>query len=235
MINEISYNICKRLTENYNTYVSDNVSLGEVLGKFESLVNDEKLNEQYHDTLEKLYYNRLSKAKSIMFVNVLRSMNENFQNPFYTGEDVYDENNVIDHTELVIDKKALSPESDYPIMKVGIWDSNVNGKIMCNPGGKEGMYSGAHFIEGDTIEECPIREINKLSMYSEDVRDISFELEPGSDRYGIPQGYANVYRTTDGDDGNIDYEYIPKTHKIRFYAIKRIKPNEELVLRVQYQ
>lgn len=234
MENSIIKNIGKRLYNTYNSTQKKRVTYNDISNRLHSFICNAPLYNNIH-LFDKLCCKTATVNECVWFVdNVLfDKLNEGYKNPFYYDDAISDMNNDDDNEkDIPVDDNIEIKDIDGGYIKaVRLWDTNVNGKIMCKNGK---MYAGILFTSNDIVEECPIKELDDVDMYSRNIRDISFELVPNSNRYGIPYGYANVYATSVDRkcEGNIDYEYIPENNFIRFYAIRTIKPNEELILRV---
>ena len=227
-MNVITENVCVYITEQYNVNIGK-VGYKNVYDSFCRIIGDDGLYEQYKYFIDRVYDKNLSKNEIKYLVESVLSpvMNEGFYNPF---TDVMKVKTNSSDVLSIVPEITQTPKKDSYIKDIKIWDSNVNGKILCKDGA---MYAGINFIPGDIIEECPIKMLNASDMYSKNIRDISFEVSDGV--YALPYGYANCYKTTydSGKIGNIDYDYKVGDNIIKFYAIKRIKPNEELVLLVE--
>lgn len=223
-ISEHIYNVCAKNGKD--------VSEGYVRNKLENMIHTESLSKKFEDKLNKLFYNTMSEAEVLDFVDnaLLSNLNEGFYNPFDTDEDG------IEGVSILADpRKEIKDSDNCPIRKVTLWNNNVNGKISCEKGK---MYSNRFYFKGDILEECPVKLINVNSLNDRVIREIAFELEVdenGNGVWGIPMGYANCYTlSTDTKElPNVDYEYDPEEGIIRFYAISTIKPHKLLVLRVE--
>ena len=54
------------------------------------------------------------------------------------------------------------------------------------------VYAQRKFYPGDIVEICPCREVSKQSLYSNDVREMVFDVDDGK-RFMIPMGYCQFY------------------------------------------
>ena len=70
------------------------------------------------------------------------------------------------------------------------------------------VYSNAKFHCGDIVEICPVRDIEKNSLYTREVRDMAFEVEPDT-KYVVPLGYCQYYNIVDKQHpvANCEYEW----------------------------
>lgn len=229
-MSSILSDICHHIV---NVFESDGTSLdyGEVLNKFEHFTNNEKLVNENKDDLSRIYNRCISDKKLIEFVvtKLYSKLNEGFYNPFVSDEDQTD---IFEDDYINIEpSNDIKDENGNEIDKVYIDNNCVGGKIYYKDGK---MFSGVNIEKGGVVEICPVIPIDKTALCSRSVRDIAFEISP-NDEWGVPMGYANMYRTTEqtGTSGNIDYEYPEMSDVMRFVAIDDIKPNDELVLRVE--
>lgn len=230
-MNNIISDICLHIV---SVFEKDGTVLdyGEVLNKFENFVTNKTLVTENRDILDRIY-NRCISDKKLMEFTVTKlygSMNEGFYNPFLRDE----EQGVLGEDEyiLVDNDRKVENEDGAEVDEIKINDDCVNGKIYYKDGK---MYSGVNIKRGDVIEICPVVRLDRESMCSRSIRDMAFQLSINKDDYGIPLGYANVYRTNleSKEDGNIDYEYPESSEIIKFVAARDIDPNEELILRVE--
>lgn len=163
------------------------------------------------------------------------NIHEGFNNPFNNSN----RNNADSDSETAASVHKLSLNNcnivsiydKIKIKEVKPWKCNTKDKLYVKD---HRVYSTRIFVPGDIVEECPVQLIGTDALYSRDIRDISFEIDPEKRLYGIPYGLANIYRNSDDShtDGNIDYEYDPKEGLIRIYALRKIRKNEELIFRV---
>lgn len=96
------------------------------------------------------------------------------------------------------------------------------------------VYSNAKFYTGDIIEICPSRRIEKNSLYTKDVRDMVFEIEPNT-LFVIPMGYCQYYNIIDKQhpEANCDYEWDDGKHSIVIRALCTIPKNSRLILNIE--
>ena len=92
------------------------------------------------------------------------------------------------------------------------------------------VYAGKTFYPGDIIEICPTKQIDRISMFSNDVRSIVFEIKK-NDEYIIPFGYCQFYELGNEDNNNCDYLYDENTKCIVIRATQKIQKNEKLYLK----
>lgn len=158
------------------------------------------------------------------------NIHEGFNNPFNNNQSDL-KTNTSTH-KLSLNNYDMVPVYDkIKIKGVRPWKCNMRDKLYVKD---HKVYSTRIFVPGDIVEECPVQLLSTDALYSRDIRDISFEIDPEKRLYGIPYGLANIYRNSDDTrtDGNIDYEYDPKEGLIRIYALRKIRKDEELVFRV---
>lgn len=233
MNNGLTNDIVSHIVNVYNKVSENKLEYGEVLNKFEHLLSNEKLYSLNESTINKFCSKMISDDEVVAFVNnaLYGVLNEGFYNPFSDDEHELGDTDYISDIK-VSDGVVVKDRDNCPIKRIKKWDTNVNGKIVYK--GDKKMYSGVNFLEGDIVEECPVRELRMDSMFSRDVRDYAFQLYPDKAIYGLPFGYANFYATTEdtNEEPNIDYEYDPSEGIIRFVAIRNIKRGSLLVLRV---
>lgn len=152
-----------------------------------------------------------------------KQLYEGFYNPFDDIDDV--------ETVKPIKHFTVNPEEkSVRISKIEVWNTDVKDKVYFD-GGK--MIAGQFFGKGDTVEVCPVRLIYDSDLYSKNIRDIAFSIDPAKRIYGIPFGYASYYRNSKDVtlDGNADYEFIPSdTPSIKIYVTSNIKKGEEIIL-----
>ena len=219
-------NVYNRLNENKLEY-------GEVLNKFEHLLSNETLCSLNEGTLNRLYSRMIEDEEVVSFAKnaLFGVLNEGFYNPF--SDDYHELGNTDFISDIkVADGVVIKDRDNCPIKRIKKWDTNVNGKIVFR--GDKKVYSGVNFLEGDIVEECPVKELRGDAMFSRDIRDLAFQLYPDKEIYGIPFGYVNYYATAYDvkDIPNVDYGYDPKEGIIRVVAIRNIKKGDLLVLRV---
>ena len=96
------------------------------------------------------------------------------------------------------------------------------------------VYSAHKFTPGDIIEFCPCRSVDKQSLYSKDVRDMVFEVEP-NEKYVIPMGYCQYYDLGDnyGKTPNCDYEWDSDRECIVIRATRKIQKGDLLIINIE--
>ena len=96
------------------------------------------------------------------------------------------------------------------------------------------VYSNAKFQLGDIIEVCPTRPIEKNSLYTREVRDMAFEVEPDT-VWVIPMGYCQYYNIIDKQhpEANCDYEWDENKKAIIVRALCTIPKNSRLILNLE--
>ena len=118
------------------------------------------------------------------------------------------------------------------IQKIEVLSDDVN---QCKIYFKDGnVYSMEKFYPRDIIEICPVKYVDKSSLYSKDMRDIIFEVTP-YEEYVIPFGYCQFYATSTNDyddEPNCDYIWDPNAKTIIIRATKRIPKNTKLILKL---
>lgn len=129
-------------------------------------------------------------------------------------------------------KKNKELKSSKNIKNIDMVPTNAN---QCNVmfDGKS-VYSNCKFYPGDIIEICPCRDVSKSSLYSRDIRDMVFEVEPDVD-FVIPMGYCQFYDiiSRKNKHANCDYEWDPNKRTIIIRAINKIDKYEKLVLNIE--
>lgn len=156
-----------------------------------------------------------------------RTLNEGFENPFDTDDDV-------DINFRYDDKCDGIPDDAITFKRIRLDNPDKNGKVMY----KDGKVVATHFFApNDTIEICPVRLIAPSDMYSRTVRDFAFEIDPENGVYGIPFGYGSYYRSNlDCNlEPNADYIYDAGAgsngRSIRIFATRPIRKGNEIVLK----
>lgn len=124
------------------------------------------------------------------------------------------------------------PRNRENIKKVNMIPTNLNQCKICSDG--KSVYSNSCFYPGDIIEICPTKLIDKLSLYTKDMRDIVFEVIP-HEKYVIPFGYCQYYDviTRQNPDPNCDYEWDEPSNKIVIRALNKIPRKTKLVLNIR--
>ena len=124
------------------------------------------------------------------------------------------------------------PRDKTNIKKVTMIPTNLNQCKICSDG--KSVYSNSQFYPGDIIEVCPTKSIDKLSLYTKDMRDIVFEVIP-NEKYVIPFGYCQYYDviSKSNPDPNCDYMWDGDNNKIVIRALNRILKNTKLVLNIR--
>lgn len=124
------------------------------------------------------------------------------------------------------------PRNRENIKKVNMIPTNLNQCKICSDG--KSVYSNSCFYTGDIIEICPTKTIDKLSLYTKDMRDIVFEVIP-NEKYVIPFGYCQYYDviTKQTPDPNCDYEWDESSNKIVIRALNKIPRKTKLVLNIR--
>jgi hypothetical protein len=241
MINPFVTDICEHID---NVFKKNNLTINhnEVVNKFSHFIMNESLCERFSYFVDKLYAKTITESELIGFVNnvILSQLNEGFENPFVEDEDV-DQIDFID----VYDDADVRDKDLYTVKRIALYDPKVTKQSFYK---NHRMYAGRPFIKKDIIEECPVEIVDPMDLHAKSVRDRCFAIEydkkkygepkewmmnNGDDKiiYGMPYGNANLYRTTQNtEEANVDYEFDMDEGIIRFYAIKRIKPKDELVL-----
>lgn len=229
--NRIISDVCKHIV---NVFESDgtNLEYGEVLNKFEHFLMNESLVRKNSDVLNRIYGKCISNKKLMEFVvtQLYGKLNEGFYNPFSEEGDEESDPFYDDYIEID-DDSSVADQDGNQVEKVLVNDDCINGKVYYKD---NKMYSGVNMSSGDVVEICPVVPMDYVSMCSRPVRDLSFLISDKEEKYGVPFGYANFYRTSQdsGLEGNVDYEYPEESPVMRIIAIKDIKPNDELVLLV---
>lgn len=155
-----------------------------------------------------------------------KKINEGFENPF-------DSTAPSDLKYINDFGEELNVNNRVKIGGVKLWNTNTRGKIEYDPR-KKRMISGKHFAKDDIVEICPYIELAGNDMYSKNIRDTVFTINPETGIYALPLGYALCYRNSmevpGSDNGNILYEVDENDKTIRFIASKKIRPGEELII-----
>lgn len=96
------------------------------------------------------------------------------------------------------------------------------------------VYSDTKFYPGDIVEICPCRNVSKTSLYSNEVRDLVFEVVPGQ-KYVIPLGYCQDYDIIDHyhEYSNCKWEWDGDMSAIIIRATTKIPKNTVLVLNIE--
>ena len=96
------------------------------------------------------------------------------------------------------------------------------------------VYSSSKFYPGDIIEICPCRKISKMSLYTNDVRDIVFEVVPNQ-VYVIPLGYCQNYDCINHfhEHSNCKWEWDKDLCSIIIRATTKIPKDTVLVLNIE--
>lgn len=165
-----------------------------------------------------------------------KKINEGFENPFDNMDTINVANIKVTGKPLVIDNiydnKHVSGK-DVTISKVKLWNNNTKNKVIYDPKRKR-MIAGQYFSTDDIVEECPYIELGEQDMYSENIRDASFTIDPKTRRYALPLGFALCYRNSvevpASNGGNIDYFVDEDNRTIIFRALKNIKKGNELII-----
>lgn len=116
------------------------------------------------------------------------------------------------------------------IKKIHMIPTNANQCKILSDG--QYIYSAVKMYNGDIIEICPTKIIDKTSLYTKDMRDIVFEVIP-NEKYVIPFGYCQYYAIADKTHpANCEYTWDEDKKIIVIRAIKHIQPNEKLYLNI---
>ncbi len=96
------------------------------------------------------------------------------------------------------------------------------------------VYSNSRFFRGDIIEICPTRMVDKSALYSKDVRDMVFEVEPDT-TFVIPFGYCQHYDiiSKKHPEPNCDYEWNPDDGTIIIRALCTVPKDTRLILNIE--
>ena len=118
------------------------------------------------------------------------------------------------------------------VQKINMRPTNVNICRVYSDGNS--VYSNAKFQLGDIIEVCPTRPIEKNSLYTREVRDMAFEVEPDT-LWVIPMGYCQYYNIIDKQhpEANCDYEWDENKKAIIVRALCTIPKNSRLILNLE--
>ena len=93
-----------------------------------------------------------------------------------------------------------------------------------------GVFTNTDFWPGDIIEVCPCKMVNSLSLYSDEVRSLVFEVVP-NEQYAIPFGYACYYDLADDEHpANAEYTWDPNTETIVITSLARLPKSARLYL-----
>lgn len=117
------------------------------------------------------------------------------------------------------------------IKRISLWNCETPAKAVYTDGK---MLAGKYFMMGDVIERCPIKYMHEDDLYSKNIRDNVFPIDPENGLYAFPLGNALCYRNSNeaGKPGNITYEFDDSTDCLVFTALKKIHKGDELVLQV---
>lgn len=124
---------------------------------------------------------------------------------------------------------ALGTHKGVDISNISVWNTNVGNKIVCR---NNHVYANKFFCKGDIIEESPIKPMSSKDLYSKNIRDCVFPLDPEKDLYGLPLGYAVCYRNSKDtpSEPNVKYYYDEDNNTLVFTATKPIKRGMELII-----
>lgn len=118
------------------------------------------------------------------------------------------------------------------IKGIGMIPSNAHQCRVCYDG--KSVYANSKFHAGDIIEVCPCRPIERNSLYTRDVRDMVFEVEP-NEKFVIPLGYCQYYNIIDGvhPEPNCDYEWNADDSTIVIRALCTIPKSTVLIINIE--
>ena len=94
------------------------------------------------------------------------------------------------------------------------------------------VYALKNIKKDDIIEICPVKIVDKGSLYTKDMQDIIFEIQKNA-FYAIPFGYCQYYNiANDVNEADCDYIWDGNTEVIVIKALKNIKKGKKLYLNI---
>ena len=243
---------------NHNVSISDTYDMGEMYMVFNKYVNcrimayrifnmitsTSDLNgyEKYHNILnaycnaelsDKQYERLYQAAKDETEFSVSDDYQQDMDQISWNRKGIYENAQPLNPVnesflDLFIDKPEPKKANKENITKISAIPSDAK---QCQIYLRNNVvYAGKTFYPGDIIEICPTKQINRISMFSNDVRSIVFEIKK-NDEYIIPFGYCQFYELGNEDNNNCDYLYDANTKCIVIRATQKIMKNEKLYLK----
>lgn len=172
----------------------------------------------------------------VVFENALKnlscslSLNESrygFFNPF---DDMVDSKNELPSVDI-----HTKAKKGMDILGIKLWNKDKFKKTNAYCDG-ESIYAKKTFFPDDIIENSPVRIFDNNDLFSRNIRELAFPIDPARRLYGLPLGYISYYKTDkdSGKEANVDYECYQAENGmwfIRIIAIGKINKNDELILK----
>lgn len=141
-------------------------------------------------------------------------INEDFYNPF-------DDSKVDTKPSHISDKGGL--------FKLRKEIFNINRvEYSKRPNGSYTVLARTQFSKGEIVEICPVIFVGPEAKTVPILKDIIFEINKESGRYGVVLGYGSIYRHN--ENPNITFAYNSKNRQMYFIAAKTIMPGSELFI-----
>lgn len=90
-----------------------------------------------------------------------------------------------------------------------------------------GVFAAKKISSGDVLEEVPFQRLGMDSMALESVRYYWPRNEPW-EGMAVPAGFAMLYNHS--EDANADWETVEEDLLFRFFAIRDIRVDEEILI-----